>query len=66
MANALQRYSGFFNKATEDSMFSNVIDLLFNCACFIYIGMVIPFDEFSNVHNSVSTVPRIDYQNDRF
>ena len=47
-------HSGFFNKATEDSMFSNVIDLLFNCTCFIYIGMVIPFSEWSNVHTSVS------------
>lgn len=35
-------------------MFSNVIDLLFNCTCFIYIGMVIPFSEWSNVHTSVS------------
>lgn len=47
--------SGFFNKATEDSMFSNVIDLLFNCACFIYIGMVIPFDDWSDAATSVST-----------
>lgn len=50
-------HSGFFNKATEDSMFSNVIDLLFNCTCFIYIGMVIPFSEWSNVHTSVSRNP---------
>ncbi|EJT49251.1 Na+/H+ exchanger AnNHA1 [Trichosporon asahii var. asahii CBS 2479] len=41
-------WDGAFNKATEDSMFSNVIDLLFNCACFIYIGAIIPFKDFGN------------------
>jgi NhaP-type Na+/H+ or K+/H+ antiporter len=46
--------SGFFNKATEDSMFSNVIDLLFNCACFIYIGMVIPFSDWNDAATSVN------------
>ncbi len=29
-------------------MFSNVIDLLFNCAAFIYIGAIIPFDTFND------------------
>ncbi|KAF9519623.1 hypothetical protein BS47DRAFT_1288191 [Hydnum rufescens UP504] len=41
-------YDGWFNKKTEESMFSNVIDLLFNCACFIYIGAWIPFNDFHN------------------
>jgi NhaP-type Na+/H+ or K+/H+ antiporter len=41
-------WDGFFNKATEDAEFSNVIDLLFNCAAFIYIGAIIPFDSFNN------------------
>ncbi|WVQ85812.1 hypothetical protein IAT38_007980 [Cryptococcus sp. DSM 104549] len=40
-------WDGFFNKATEDAVFSNVIDLLFNCAAFIYIGAIIPFAEFN-------------------
>ncbi|KAK8858818.1 hypothetical protein IAR55_003048 [Kwoniella newhampshirensis] len=40
-------WDGFFNKATEDAVFSNVIDLLFNCAAFIYIGAIIPFDGFN-------------------
>jgi NhaP-type Na+/H+ or K+/H+ antiporter len=35
-------------------MFSNVIDLLFNCACFIYIGAIIPFDDFSDAELGVS------------
>ena len=42
-------YSGFFNKATEDAVFSNVIDLLFNCAAFIYIGAIIPFHHFNDL-----------------
>lgn len=46
--------SGFFNKATEDSMFSNVIDLLFNCAGFIYIGAIIPFHAFQDSTTNVS------------
>jgi NhaP-type Na+/H+ or K+/H+ antiporter len=41
-------YSGFFNKNTEDAVFSNVIDLLFNCAAFIYIGALIPFSYFND------------------
>jgi sodium/hydrogen antiporter len=41
-------YDGWFNRKTEESMFSNVIDLLFNCACFIYIGAWIPFNDFHN------------------
>lgn len=49
-----RNYSGFFNKATEDALFSNVIDLLFNCACFIYIGAIIPFSAFADAEISVS------------
>ncbi|TXT15977.1 hypothetical protein VHUM_00480 [Vanrija humicola] len=41
-------WDGYFNKATEDAVFSNVIDLLFNCAAFIYIGAIIPFKDFGN------------------
>lgn len=47
-------WDGAFNKATEDSMFSNVIDLLFNCACFIYIGAIIPFKDFGNAAFNLS------------
>lgn len=41
-------WDGAFNKATEDSVFSNVVDLLFNCTAFIYIGAIIPFTDFNN------------------
>lgn len=45
--------SGHFNKATEDAVFSNVIDLLFNCAAFIYIGAIIPFGDYNHFHLTV-------------
>ena len=48
-------YDGWFNKKTEESLFSNVIDLLFNCACFIYIGAWIPFNEFNNVDTGLTS-----------
>ncbi|KAF8526149.1 Sodium/hydrogen exchanger family-domain-containing protein [Gautieria morchelliformis] len=41
-------WDGFFNKQTEDSAFSSVIDLLFNIAAFIYIGAWMPFHLFSS------------------
>lgn len=45
--------SGHFNKATEDAVFSNVVDLLFNVAAFIYIGAIIPFHDYNKFHLSV-------------
>lgn len=30
----------------EGQVFASVIDLVFNCACFIYIGAWIPFDKY--------------------
>ena len=41
-------WDGFFNKATEESHFSSILDLLFNCACFIFIGALAPFDSFND------------------
>lgn len=51
-------WDGYFNKATEDAVFSNVIDLLFNCAAFIYIGANIPFKHFNDHELGVSHVHR--------
>jgi len=31
---------------TEDDSFSTILDLVLNCACFIYIGAWLPFDQF--------------------
>ncbi|KAJ7628003.1 Sodium/hydrogen exchanger family-domain-containing protein [Mycena polygramma] len=36
-----------FNEVTENEVFSSVIDLLLNCACFVYIGAWMPFDAFN-------------------
>ncbi|KAH9839419.1 Sodium/hydrogen exchanger family-domain-containing protein [Rhodofomes roseus] len=40
-------WDGHFNDQTENEMFSSVIDLLLNCACFVYIGAWLPFDQFN-------------------
>ncbi|KAF6761181.1 Sodium/hydrogen exchanger family-domain-containing protein [Ephemerocybe angulata] len=40
-------WDGDFNVHTEGEIFASVIDLLLNCACFIYIGAWIPFNEFT-------------------
>ncbi|EJC98839.1 uncharacterized protein FOMMEDRAFT_23244 [Fomitiporia mediterranea MF3/22] len=41
-------WDGFFNRQTEQSVFSSVIDLLFNIAAFIFIGAWMPFKDFAN------------------
>lgn len=47
-------WDGFFNRQTEESVFSSVIDLLFNIAAFVYVGAWMPFDSFSNETLSLS------------
>jgi len=39
-------WDGFFNKQTEESVFSSVIDILFNVAAFIFVGAWMPFGKF--------------------
>ncbi|KAH9978796.1 Cation/H+ exchanger [Lactifluus volemus] len=39
-------WDGYFNTQTENDSFSSVLDLVLNCACFIYIGAWLPFDQF--------------------
>jgi len=41
-------WDGFFNRQTEESVFSSVIDLLFNIATFVYVGAWMPFNDFRN------------------
>lgn len=41
-------WDGDFNVHTEGEVFSSVIDLVLNCACFVYIGAWMPFSEFNN------------------
>ncbi|KAF5318279.1 hypothetical protein D9758_018587, partial [Tetrapyrgos nigripes] len=40
-------WDGFFNRQTEESVFSSVIDLLFNITAFVYVGAWMPFGEFT-------------------
>ena len=47
-------WDGFFNKQTEASVFSSVIDLLLNTAAFVYVGAWMPFDSFSDKSLSLS------------
>ncbi|KAI0314071.1 Sodium/hydrogen exchanger family-domain-containing protein [Amylostereum chailletii] len=39
-------WDGFFNKRTEEAVFSSVIDLLFNVAAFVFVGAWTPFTDF--------------------
>ncbi|KAH9961387.1 Cation/H+ exchanger [Russula dissimulans] len=39
-------WDGDFNVQTEDDAFSSILDLVLNCACFIYIGAWLPFQNF--------------------
>jgi len=41
-------WDGHFNLQIENEVFSSVIDLVVNCACFIYIGAWLPFDQFNS------------------
>ncbi|KAA1472955.1 hypothetical protein DENSPDRAFT_839357 [Dentipellis sp. KUC8613] len=41
-------WDGNFNTQIENEVFSSVIDLVLNCACFIYIGAWLPFDQFNS------------------
>lgn len=47
-------WDGWFTRQTEDSNFSNIVDLLFNCATFIYIGALMPWYEFAHAADSLN------------
>jgi sodium/hydrogen antiporter len=47
-------WDGFFNKQTEASLFSSVIDLLLNTTAFLFVGAWMPFDSFSDETLSLS------------
>jgi len=47
-------WDSHFNKQTRDSVFSSVIDLLFNVAIFVYIGAWMPFGAFDSVLTGVT------------
>lgn len=39
-------WDGWFQKQTQDSNFSSIVDLVFNIATFIYIGAIMPWHDF--------------------
>ncbi|EPQ57501.1 Sodium/hydrogen exchanger, partial [Gloeophyllum trabeum ATCC 11539] len=41
-------WDGHFNVQTENEVFSSVIDLVLNCACFVYVGAWLPFTAFNS------------------
>ncbi|CUA67859.1 Na(+)/H(+) antiporter [Saccharomyces cerevisiae S288c] [Rhizoctonia solani] len=40
-------WDGHFNEKSHESEFSSIIEVFFNCACFVYIGAWLPFDTLS-------------------
>ncbi|KAE9398866.1 Sodium/hydrogen exchanger [Gymnopus androsaceus JB14] len=46
-AGSAMSWDGEFNVETEGELFASVIDLVLNCACFIYIGAWLPFENFN-------------------
>ncbi|KAF9892407.1 hypothetical protein FE257_001515 [Aspergillus nanangensis] len=46
---------GWFTEKTEESHVSNVIDLLLNLAYFVYLGAIVPWEDFNNP--SIGLVP---------
>ncbi|KAI1469382.1 alkali metal cation/H+ antiporter Nha1 C terminus-domain-containing protein [Daldinia caldariorum] len=45
---------GWFSEKTEESHVSNVIDLLLNLAYFVYLGTIIPWEQYNNVDIGLS------------
>jgi len=41
---------GWFTQKTEESHVSNVIDLLLNLAYFVYLGSIIPWEQYNNTN----------------
>ena len=46
---------GWFTKKTEESHVSNVIDLLLNLAYFVFLGSIVPWEQFNN--SDIGLVP---------
>lgn len=45
---------GWFSEKTEESHVSNVIDLLLNLTYFVFLGTIIPWDQFNNADIGLS------------
>ena len=47
-------WDGEFKEKTEKESFSAVVDLMLNCACFIYIGAWLDFQAFNSPHLGIT------------
>ncbi|KAJ8523209.1 hypothetical protein ONZ45_g346 [Pleurotus djamor] len=47
-------WDGHFKDQVKGEVFASVIDLVLNCACFVYIGAWIPFQSFNIPHLGVT------------
>jgi sodium/hydrogen antiporter len=47
-------WDGHFNEKTEEESFAAVLDLVFNIACFVYIGAWLPFSSFNSPELGIS------------
>lgn len=47
-------WDGRFKEETEKESFSAVVDLMLNCACFIYIGAWLDFSAFNSPHLGIT------------
>jgi len=47
-------WDGRFNRETETESFSSVVDLMLNCACFVYIGAWMDFRAFDSPHLGIT------------
>merc|ERR1712072_153003 len=47
-------WGDWFSESIEDSNFSSILDLIFNCAVFFYIGATIPFAAWSDPNTTVT------------
>lgn len=41
-------WDGYFNHQVAEEPFSSILDLVLNCACFIYIGAWLPFASYDS------------------
>ena len=54
LAGTAVSWDGRFNRETETDAFSSVVDLMLNCACFIYIGAWLDFGTFNSPHLGIT------------
>ncbi|KHJ35233.1 putative na+ h+ antiporter nha1 [Erysiphe necator] len=57
---------GWFQKKTEESHVSDVIDLLLNLTYFVYLGTIIPWEQFNNAKYGITPWRLVDLARSSF